>query len=78
MVCLVISQASAKTDTGSVEAFIENYVWYPTFHIFSHLAAVDETRLDDVAIGHVLEELYWLMSMFLSEQQQPIRDRDAN
>ncbi|KAK2603101.1 hypothetical protein N8I77_009583 [Diaporthe amygdali] len=43
------------------EMFVENYVAYPAFHIFSHLAAVDETRLDDVAKAHILEELYWLM-----------------
>ena len=41
--------------------FIENYVVYPAFYIFSHLAAVDERRLSDVAKAHILEGLYWLM-----------------
>ncbi|POS70166.1 hypothetical protein DHEL01_v211436 [Diaporthe helianthi] len=43
------------------EVFIENYVSYPAFNIFSHLAAVDDRRMDEVAIAQVLEKLYWLM-----------------
>lgn len=53
-------------NTNLAEVYIENYVSYPAFHIFSHLAAVDDRVLDDVTRAHVLAEIYWLMRMFVS------------
>lgn len=72
MVGLIVFPANIETDMTPTEAFIKNYVSYPAFHVFSHLAAVDETRLDDVAKAGVLEELYWLMRMFMSKHIRQI------
>ncbi|KAJ8130790.1 hypothetical protein O1611_g2838 [Lasiodiplodia mahajangana] len=40
---------------------IQNYVAYPAFHIFSHLASLNQDRLDEETHIHILRELYWLM-----------------
>lgn len=66
IVCCCVFPANTQADIVHTESFIENYVSYPAFYIFSHLAAVDERRLDDVARANILEELYWLMRMSLS------------
>lgn len=59
-----------QTDMLPTEVFVENYVAYPAFHIFSHLAAVDDSRLDDVAKANILEDLYWLMRTFISRSTE--------
>lgn len=57
----------AQADTLPTGSFVENYVVYPAFHIFSHLSAVDKRHLDDIQKCHILEELYWLLRMFSSK-----------
>lgn len=58
------------TDLLQPGEFIENYVAYPAFHIFSHLAAVDKARLDDATKAHILKQLYWLMRTFASRSPE--------
>ncbi|KAI0100201.1 hypothetical protein GGR51DRAFT_551683 [Nemania sp. FL0031] len=41
--------------------YIQNYVAYPAFHVFSHLASLNQDRLDEKTHVHILRELYWLM-----------------
>lgn len=66
IVCFSIMPDETQADEIHTESFVENYVSYPAFHMFSHLAEVDETRLDDVVRADILEELYWLMRTFVS------------
>lgn len=66
IVCRCVFPTNTLADSVDAESFIENYVSYPAFYIFSHLAAVDERRLDDAARANLIEELYWLMRMSIS------------
>ncbi|KAI1169761.1 hypothetical protein F4777DRAFT_169868 [Nemania sp. FL0916] len=41
--------------------YIRYYVAYPAFHVFSHLASLNQDRLDEETQIHIIRELYWLM-----------------
>ncbi|KAH6880828.1 hypothetical protein B0T10DRAFT_565559 [Thelonectria olida] len=41
--------------------FAENYVSYPGFHVFSHLAGIKESTLSEETKTHIVRELYGLM-----------------
>lgn len=40
---------------------MENYISYPAFYVFTHLAAIKENMLDEETKAHIMQELYWLM-----------------
>ncbi|GAW25703.1 putative nacht and tpr domain protein [Rosellinia necatrix] len=40
---------------------IRYYVAYPAFHLFAHLASLNQVLLDEQTQIHILQELYWLM-----------------
>ncbi|KAI1133340.1 hypothetical protein F5Y10DRAFT_274250 [Nemania abortiva] len=41
--------------------YIQHYVAYPAFHVFAHLASLNQDRLEKKTEIHILRELYWLM-----------------
>ncbi|KAI0879066.1 hypothetical protein GGS24DRAFT_486796 [Hypoxylon argillaceum] len=41
--------------------YIRHYVEYPAFHLFAHLASLNQDYLDEGTQIHILRELYWLM-----------------